>query len=302
MGSEALPERPGGGSPGEHALVCELAMVRTAAGLTLSAQSKPCGMLPLSGDRAPENAEEFARDLHDGLAKNGVIATVVANGSWPNLDSLRVDLREASGSRPLPRLSAKEEISVASVVVSGQPVQIEGIPAHVHVDFVNLRGGFAAESDNRWQVVPLAAESGKVLVEVQRDQLEAALHAAISNQAEKHGATLKATKLELSAPTPRSVRFALNCTAKVFIASATLTVRGHVDLDQELNARISDLSVKGEGMVGSMAEGFIKPHLAEWNGRTIPLASYLAGGLALCDIHITVGETVRIEAVLGSAA
>jgi hypothetical protein len=50
-----------------------------------------------------------------------------------------------------------------------------------------------------------------------------------------------------------------------------------------------------------MAQGFIQPHLAEWNNRVIPLASYVAGGLALRDVNITVGTTVRIQASLGSA-
>jgi hypothetical protein len=186
-------------------------------------------------------------------------------------------------------------------VISGQPVEIEGVPAQVHAEFSQLRAGFASTSDSSWQLVPLGAESGNVLVEVDRGKLEAALHTTISQLASKHGATVKSTRLELSAPTPRSVAFVVVCTAKVFIASATLTVRGHVDLDQSLNGRISGLSVTGDGMIATMAQGFIQPHLATWNDRVIPLASYVAGELALRDIQITVGTSVRIEASLQGA-
>jgi hypothetical protein len=181
-------------------------------------------------------------------------------------------------------------------------VEIEGAPAHLHVEFAELRAGFASQESSGWQVVPLAAKSGSVLVEMQRDRLEAALHEAVSRQAEKHGVTVKSTQLELSAPTPRSVRFVVVCTAKVFVASAKLTVRGQAEIDDNLNARFSDLTVSGEGMIASMAQGFIQPHLTEWNGREIALASYVAGGLALRDVRITVGNTVRIEASLGNAA
>ena len=258
-------------------------------------------MLPLAGEIPPNSADQFAQALRDGLLNHGVVGTVAAEGAWPKLRSLRVDLSRSTGSRPLPKLEAEEAFMISNVVISGHPVEIEGVPAELEVEFTDLRAGMASSAGAGWQVIPLGAASGNVSLEVQRDRLESALQQTISQLAGKHGVTVKSTRLELSAPTPRSIAFAVVCTAKMFIASATLTVRGHADLDSNLNARISGLTVSGEGIVATMAQGFIQPHLAEWNNRVIPLASYVAGGLALRDVNITVGTTVRIQASLGSA-
>jgi hypothetical protein len=183
-------------------------------------------MLPLAGDRPPTSADEFARALHEGLSKHGVAATVVAEGQWPNLQTLRVDLASSNGSRPLPRLQAEEGLTIEAVTISGHPVQIEGVPAELDVRFSELRAGLGSSASDGWQVVPLGAKSGHVIVQVERESLEAALHDVISQQAGKHGATVKSTRLELSAPSSRSVAFAVICTAKMFIASTTLTIRG----------------------------------------------------------------------------
>ena len=259
-------------------------------------------MLPISGDQPPTSADQFARALHEGLGQHGVKATVVAEGEWPHLRSLAIKLLQSSGSRPLPRLQAEDSLTIDSVAITGHPVEIEGVPAELDVAFSELRAGLASSPGEGWQIVPLGAASGSVVLEVQRDQLEAALHRVISQLAGKHGVTVKATRLELSAPTPRSVAFAVICTAKMFIASATLTVRGTAEIDQELNARLGNLAVTGDGVVATMAQGFVQPHINEWNGKVIPLASYVAGGLALRDVKIIVGTTVRVEASLGATA
>src|SRR5215207_9599645 len=173
-------------------------------------------MLPLSGNKPPTSAEEFAASLQEGLRQHGVTASAAAEGKWPNLQSLRIDLARSSGSRPLPKLQAEEGLTIASVQISGHPVEIEGVAADVDVQFSDLRAGLAAGPDSVWQVVPLGARNGSVVVEVHRGRLETALHQVVSEQAGKHGANVKSTKLELSAPTPRSVAFAVICTAKMF--------------------------------------------------------------------------------------
>jgi hypothetical protein len=188
------------------------------------------------------------------------------------------------------------------VRISGHPVQIEGVPAELDVQISGLRAGMASRTGGKSQLVPLGANAGHVIIDVEKTNLEAALHRVVSGQAEKHGANVKSTQLELTAPTARSVQFRVTCTAKMFIASTTLAIRGLAEIDDNLNATLSGMSVAGEGMMGTMAQGFIQPHIEQWNGRVLPLASYVAGGLALKNIGITVGNSVRIEASLGTAA
>ena len=137
---------------------------------------------------------------------------------------------------------------------------------------------------------------------VTRAELERAIHAAVSAAAEKQGATVKETRVTMSAPSARAVEFTVDCTAKVFIATAKLTVRGRVEVDDALAARISGLAVSGEGMIAALAQSFLHPHLAKWNDRTIPLPELTQGGFLLRDVRVEVtDDALRIEAELAAA-
>jgi hypothetical protein len=151
--------------------------------LTVAVQPERWGMLPLAGELPPNSTDQFAHALREGLSNHGVAGTVRAEGDWPKLRSLRVDLSRSRGSRPLPKLNAEEALMIGSVVISGHPVEIEGVPAELDVEFTDLRAGMASSEGAGWQVIPLGAASGNVSLELQRDRLESALQQTIAQLA-----------------------------------------------------------------------------------------------------------------------
>jgi hypothetical protein len=259
-------------------------------------------MLPLAGDQQPTNAKQLADSLQRGLEQQGVTALVTADGSWPTLSSLAIQLTRVARPTPLPKAGAQSVFTVAQFEVIGAPVDIEGIPATIRAQFSNLGCGFGRVADGPLQLVVQSAGAGQLQAEAATTDIEQAVHRIVSDLADKQGATVKSTKLNLIALTPRSVKFEVSCTAKIFIASASLTVAGRLEIDDQLNARLSDLAVLGEGMVANMAQSMIQPRLAEWNGRVVPLGDYVAAGLTVSDLRITTGEKVRLEATFAPAA
>jgi hypothetical protein len=140
------------------------------------------------------------------------------------------------------------------------------------------------------------------VVEITKKELERVLHELVSAAVEKQGATVRSTVVEVSAPGPRTLEFAVHCTAKVFIASTTLSVRGRVEVKEPLTLRIDGLAVSGEGMIAGMAQSFLRPRLDEWNGKELHLAAMLPANLAVREVRLSAGESVRVDASFGGAA
>jgi hypothetical protein len=259
-------------------------------------------MLPIAGDQQPANATQLADALRRGLEQQGITARVTADGTWPALSSLAIQLSRVARPTPLQKASADTAFTIAQFEVTGAPVDVEGIPATVRAQFSNLACGFGRVADGPLQLVVQSAGAGQLQVEAATSEIEQGIHRIVSELAGNQGATVKSTQLNIIALTPRSVKFEVSCTAKVFIATTTLTAVGQLEIDDQLNARLSNLGVMGEGMIANMAQGMIQPRLAEWNGRVIPLGDYIAAGLKVSDLQITTGEKVRLEATFAPAA
>lgn len=218
------------------------------------------------------------------------------------MSALSIQLRQINRPKPLPRTEAAPALTVAKFKVTGTPVEIEGIPATIHANFSGLGCGFGRAGEGPWQLVVQSAGGGRIELEAATRDIEQGVHRIVSELAGSQGATVKSTTLNLTSISPRSIKFEVSCTAKVFIATATLIVGGQLEIDEQLNARLSDLSVRGDGMIANMAQGLIQPRLAELNGRVIPLGDYVAAGLTVQDLRISTGEKVRLEATLGTTA
>ncbi|HET6407681.1 MAG TPA: hypothetical protein VFG14_07355 [Chthoniobacteraceae bacterium] len=260
-------------------------------------------MLPLAGDQPPTNAADLAQSLQRGLAQQGVTAEVRAEGGWPSLSLLAIQLARIDRPKPLTKTATGEQVSIARFDVTGTPVDIEGMPATVHAHFSQLNCGLGrgTAGDGPWQLIVQSAGSGRLELEAAKTDIEQGVHRIVSELASRQGATVKSTTLNLTSISPRSVKFEASCTAKVFIATATLTVVGQLEIDDQLNARLIGLSVSGDGMVASMAQGMIQPRLTELNGKVIPLGEYVAAGLTVQDLKISTGEMVRLEANFAAA-
>ena len=107
--------------------------------------------------------------------------------------------------------------------------------------------------------------------------------------------------LEISAPTPRTLDVRIAVMAKVFIMTTTVKVRGRVELDDQLNARLTGLVAEGEGMVAGMVESALRPRLAEIEKRMWALGTLVAAGLRVRDAAVCVDDALRLHATLAGA-
>lgn len=262
-------------------------------------------MLPLAGPSIPDSTPAFADALKAGLAAHGAPPReVAAEGAWPALDALKVDLTGAQISRS-PQL-AKEgaatvgQFTAATFAFVAAPAFVESAPVHASLRAANAEFAITQQSDAEMTLTLKRATDGDLAVEISLADLERVLHSFASEAAGKHGVEIKKTTVTATARGPQAVSLAAEVTAKMFIATAVIKISGDMDLDEHLVARLSNLQFHGEGMVANLAGAVIRPQLARLEGRTFSLADFAPGDLSLREVTFSAGDPLRLSARFGS--
>lgn len=262
-------------------------------------------MLPLAGPQFPGSLDELLAALRNGFAARGVtVRDVQADGEWPRVSQLSVDLTGAQLSRATrmekEATAAPPGLHIENFLISATPLFFENTPVHLELRATKAECGFARDSAGQPLLQVLRAESGTVTIEAQRADLEVALKTFAHDFLAKQGADVKSARLDLTDRSPRSLTFRAEITAKAFVMTARVVVTGQLDLDVQLNLRVRDLATSGDGMIATLAGSFLRPRFAEIEKRAIPLAAHSFAGVTLRNVHLSGGNSLRIEARFGA--
>jgi hypothetical protein len=147
-----------------------------------------------------------------------------------------------------------------------------------------------------------SAANGHIEISTLTSDLEALIAEVAKTEAAKHGVTIDGVQLLLRSQSSRSLAAEVRLRAKKLFLSASMKITGQLDLDEELNARVSGLDCTGDGAIASVACGVLKPHLQKIDGREFPLMSLPLGEVRLRDVRLAVGDKLSVTAEFGSAA
>jgi hypothetical protein len=145
------------------------------------------------------------------------------------------------------------------------------------------------------------AANGHIEISTSPSDLEALIAEVAKTEAAKHGVTIDGVQLILRSKSSRSLAAEVRLRAKKLFLSASMKITGQLDLDEELNARVSGLDCTGDGAIASVACGVLKPHLQKIDGREFPLMSLPLGEVRLRDVQVAVGDKLSVTAEFGSA-
>ena len=261
-------------------------------------------MLPLAAEKFPATPDELAAALTAGFAARGVtVQDLRAEGpALGALAALGVELTGARFTRGF-RVSGSPAADSPAVLaerleIVGAPLEFEGTPLSVRVEAERAELRFAGEPGDGALVLAGAA-SGSVSLALRQDALENFLHRLAKDAAEKQGVEIKKTAIELTARGPRALAFRCAVTAKMFVMSADLSLSGNLDVDEQLDARVSGLTLGGDAMITKLAAGFVRPQLDRLEGRVISLRALAPGGLPLRGVEIAVRDGLEIRAKFG---
>ena len=265
-------------------------------------------MFPLNTSNFPSNAPDLARDLNESLRELFQLQNdpvTIREVSYPHLASLAVSLDGAQlRGQPPPVPSPTGESTPALMVDSftAQGSQISVGPAAVDfaLEAKDVHLNRAADSHGNIVLTLRSAVEGRIEVSASLADLEALIAEVGKTEAAKHGVTIDSVQLSLRSKSPQSLAAEVRLRAKKLFLRTSLRITGQVDLDEELNAKISGLACNGEGAMGGIACGILKPHLEKIDGRQFSLMSLPLGEVRLREVRIAAENKLSITAEFGA--
>lgn len=234
------------------------------------------------------------------------VVTVVG-GRYPFVDSMRVDLSHANAvpnarrakvgdHKPgAQRLAVRDFALVADPLVSRQT----GSQVTMQVTATDVR--FDVQKDKSGQPLLLMADAGNGTLHF--DAAVADMERAVLAGAKERGGggllSVRTVDLDFRAVGPRSIDVSVRAGVSVGFVPAGLRFTARVDVDDRMNARISNLTADGDEALGPLLVQFIRPSLSKFDGKTKPLMSFPSPNVKLKDVQIRAGERVTLDAVFG---
>jgi hypothetical protein len=207
----------------------------------------------------------------------------------------------SSGIPPHESLIATEPGPMTDVFkASGSPLLLDSAEVDFAMSAENVRFGYARGKSGKLVATLEDATDGHLAVALSQQSLETAVLGGAKRGAAASGVAVQKVEISLKSLGPRDLEILLKITAKKFVTTV-IRISGRLSIDDELNATASNLKAEGEGMVGSIVVGFLRPHLEKLNGQTIPLMAFSLGNVRLHDITVNTDAGLRITAEFGNA-
>lgn len=267
-------------------------------------------MFPLFTKTFPGSAAELAEALNESLERILVLPAQpvsVRGGEYPTIEQLRISLDGAQlrPNAPRPAGAAGETtpaLRVQEFAMSGRGLSFAGATGDVSLDAEGVRLNSGRTDAGEIVLVLQSAANGRVRVATSKAALETVIAHLAKAEAGKHGVAIDGVRLNLQTSGPRSLAAEVQLRAKKLFLSASMRIAAKLDLDEDLNAKISGLRCEGDGAIASMACGALDPHLRKLDGRVFPLMALPLGEIRLRDVRLAVGDEIAVTAEFGATA
>ena len=226
---------------------------------------------------------------------------------FPKLQELRINLDGARLRADAPRPSAifgetKEALDVENFELSAKGFRVEEIPLDLWMQADNVQLHQARDRDGKVVLVFHAAHSGSINVSVGKMDLERLILAIAKREAEKQSVVIEDLKLSLNSTGPRAIEGTVQLRARKSFFRGIIRIAARLEVDEKLVGKVSGLTCTGEGAIGNMAAGMLRPHLQSFEGRELNLTMLPLGEISLRDIEIVASEKVEVDAQFGRAS
>ena len=269
-------------------------------------------MFPLQTDSLPTNASALRDEIEKSLRlilqpSNGEMVTV-EDENYPKLQAIRISLDgAAAGDRLPPRLTApagtsEPALQVEHFEMSGKPVRVQGAPINLHCRARAVALGQGRDAEGKVMLLLRDATEGDVEISLAVSDLEALVRRGATAAAQKQGVILEDVQVQLKSRSDRALDVAVQVRARKLFLTASVRVSGSLEIDDQLQARLSGLTCAGEGTLGTLACGFLGPHLERLQSRDFSLMALPLGEVKLRDVRIALGDELRVTAQFGHAS
>lgn len=267
-------------------------------------------MFPLHTNALPPDAATLRDALEESLrrvvcAPSQLVS--VEEKNYPQLAAIRVSLDGASVPGQPPRPPAAEgpvepALWVEQLQLNGRPLMVQGAAIDFSCTARDVRIGQARDARGNLLLFLQNAIQGSVEISAPLADLESLLLAGAKAEAAQRGVVVEAVRVDLQARSEHSLDVEVQVRARKLFLSATVRIKGRVEIDAKLQVRLSGLECAGGGPLGTLACNFLAPHLQRFNNRAFSLLAFSLGEVQLRDMKIAAGDKLIVTANFGSPA
>lgn len=265
-------------------------------------------MFPLYTKTFPTDADALRALLNASIQRvftGAPEAVGVKEKKFPALAHIRLCLDRAKlreNPPPPPRTTGKTSpaLSADELEIAGTDLSVGPAKVDLTLRAQNVELNQATDANGEIVLALQRATAGVVEVGLDKAELERAIAAVAKQEAGKQGVSIDDVKLTLRARGSRSVDGEVQLRGRKLFFSTVIRIAATLDLDDELIARVSGLTCKGDGTVGALACGVLAPHLQKLDGRSFPLMALPLGEVRLRDVRLAAGERISVTAEFGS--
>lgn len=263
-------------------------------------------MLPLGAAEFPKDNASLHAALAHGIAQAGTVPpTIVLDGQFPSLAAVRIDLTGSRFHRGQSPVVAPAGVTggffARTVDVQASPASLEQLAFTLSLRAEDCAFAFGTAPDGGRVAVLQSSSGGHAEIKADVADIENAVTAIAGEAASEHGASIQSVRVSLEAETPRRLAVTVTATAKAMMFTTTVTIRGLLRITDDLALQFGDLTCTGDGMIGNLAAGQLRPQLARLADRQFPLTQALPGGLACTRVEFRADGALTIKATFGSA-
>jgi hypothetical protein len=266
-------------------------------------------MFPLFTAALPSSAPDLERLLNESLQR--VFETesdpaTVRDHSYPHLEVINISLDGAQlrSDPPRPPVSAgatSPALKVDQLVLSASPLSLGPASIDLAISARDVQLGQAKDSTGQILLSIENAGDGHAAISATPADLEAFITRLAQDQGNKQGITIDSVQLKVRQESEHSLAAEVRLHARKLFLRASVTVTGQLDLDDQLNLKVSGLKCTGDGGIATLACGVLTPYLEKIEGRKFPLMSLALGEIRLRDVRLDVGDRLSVTAEFGSA-
>jgi hypothetical protein len=267
-------------------------------------------MFPLGTATFPSSATDLERLLNESLQRIFIAeseSVTVRGHSYPHLDAISIALDgarlRAAPPRP-PVISGKTSpaLEIDQLTLSASPLSLGSAAVNLSFSARQVQLGQGKDSNDQIVLSLESATEGNMEISMRQADLEELITKLAQDQARKQGITIDGVQLKLRQRSPHSLAAEAHLRARKLFLSASIRVIGQLDLDDQLNLKISDLKCTGDGGMATLACGILTPYLEKIDGREFSLISLPLKGISLHDVRLAVGEKLCVTAAFGSTS
>jgi hypothetical protein len=267
--------------------------------------------VPISDAQLPPTSGELAGSINTIWRKSvklteSVPLVTMVGGRYPAVDAMQINLSggvvipggksAANFGDPQPGAPA---LSVGQFSLLAEPLSSRNGKMNVLVTATDVRFELQRTKEGRPFLVMMDAGEGHLHYDISVDDIKRVMLAMARETTAKTLVTVRSIDLQITSRGDRALDLDMHVSTLFGFVPAGLRFTCRVDVDDQMNATISNLEVEGDEIFGPLISTFIRPSLAKYDGKTRPLVGFPNQKLKLKDVRITTGERMTLDAVFG---